>query len=403
MTGSEFWLQVVVAFFCMLGFIVSLILFAANKNKSFASRILGSILFCLSYVLFGYLLYISGEFLRLPHFFRTPAFFSLCIAPLTYIYVRSSLEQILHFKKRDILFFIPAVLYTAQFIPFYMLSADEKIPFISMAMENKSFGAREPEGLLPQGVGFVFRMVYSLSLIIYTYITLIQWKSSTKRAILTIGDNKEIFRWYVYFTIVLSSTFFILIVSFLFQVTHFLDQYRVSTLTLTLSIFFICFYLLLKPDILYGLKSWLPIHPIPFVVNPNETSPVTDEVVVKNRQSLTHVQIVDYKQLIEVHFINNRPFLKQRYAIKDLANEMGIPSYLLSAFINQEYGINFSEFINDIRVSYLIDLVKQNPDYLSKYTLEVLGEMGGFNSRTAFILAVKRKTGKPPSEVFGKS
>jgi AraC-like DNA-binding protein len=142
---------------------------------------------------------------------------------------------------------------------------------------------------------------------------------------------------------------------------------------------------------------------LPAVVNANETSPVTDEVVVKNRQSLTQVQIANYKQLIEVHFINNRPFLKQRYAIKDLANEMGIPSYLLSAFINQEYGMNFSEFINDIRVSYLIDLVKKDPDYLNKYTLEVLGEMGGFNSRTAFILAVKRKTGKPPSEIFGKS
>ena len=75
---------------------------------------------------------------------------------------------------------------------------------------------------------------------------------------------------------------------------------------------------------------------------------------------------------------------------------MGIPSYLLSAFINSEFGMNFSEFINNIRVSYLIDIFKKNPNYLNKYTFEVLGEMGNFNSRTAFILAVKRKTGKPP-------
>jgi AraC-like DNA-binding protein len=73
----------------------------------------------------------------------------------------------------------------------------------------------------------------------------------------------------------------------------------------------------------------------------------------------------------------------------------------LSAFINQEYRKNFSEFINDIRVSYLVDLIQENPEYLNKYTLEVLGQMAGFKSRTTFILAVKRKTGKTPSEIFG--
>jgi AraC-like DNA-binding protein len=129
----------------------------------------------------------------------------------------------------------------------------------------------------------------------------------------------------------------------------------------------------------------------------------TREAVTKGRQALSMDQIIRYKQIIEVHFINNRPFLQFRYSIKDLSSELGIPSYLISTLINQEYGMNFSEFINDIRVSYLVDLTEKNPDYLTKYTLEVLGNMGGFNSRTAFILAVKRKTGKPPSEIFGKS
>jgi AraC-like DNA-binding protein len=92
--------------------------------------------------------------------------------------------------------------------------------------------------------------------------------------------------------------------------------------------------------------------------------------------------------------------LQQRYTIRDLATEIGVPSYLLSTFIKQEYGMNFSGFINDIRVSYLVDLTRQNPEYLSKYTLEVLGQTGGFKSRTTFILEVKRKTGKTPSEIF---
>lgn len=398
MAGYINWLFVLIAFFCILGFIVSLLLFAANRDKSFSSRIVGSILFCLSYALFAYLLYISAEFLRLPHFYRTPAFFTLCIAPLTYIYVRSSLEQVFHFKRSDILFLIPAVLYTAQFIPFYLLPARDKIFFINKAIQNKSFGAREAEGLLPEGLGFILRMVYSLCILVFTYLKLIRWNRSNKRAILIIGDNKEIFKWFIYLTTVLFSTFFILVIGFIFHITHFLEQYQVSTLTLTFSILFICFYLLFKPDILYGLKSWLPL---PEVMETKKQELVNTELEEKKRPSLSEEQIITYKQLLDVHFTNNRPFLKYRYSIRDLASEIGIPSYLLSTFINQEYGMNFSDFINDVRISYLADLIKKDPDYLSRHTLEVLGQMGGFNSRSAFILAVKKKTGKTPSEIFG--
>ena len=73
-----------------------------------------------------------------------------------------------------------------------------------------------------------------------------------------------------------------------------------------------------------------------------------------------------------------------------------------TAFINQEYGKNFSEFVNENRITYLVEFTKHNPESLIQYTLEVLGQMGGFSSRAAFIAAVKRMTGKPPSEIFGK-
>lgn len=413
MAGSINGFLVLVAFFCILGLIVSLILFFASRDTTFHPRILAAILFCLSYSLFGYLLYISHEFLRFPHLYRTPVFFSLCIAPLAYIYVRSTLEQVFLFKKSDFLFFIPAVLYTAQFIPFYLLPAKDKITYINQAFQSRSFGAREPEGLLPEGLGFLLRTVYSLIIIFSTYLTLIRWKISNNSTILNIHDNNEIFRWLVYLSLVLSSTFFALIIGYIFQVSNFLEQFKISTLTLTFTIFFICFYLLFKPRILYGMKSWLPSPEIVKNTKSAVSAESTESIeaiesnsppanqATRNRQVLSLAQISGYKHLMENHFINNRPFLQQRYSIKDLAAEIGIPSYLLSTLINQEYEMNFSEFINDIRVSYLVDLTRQNPEYLSKYTLEVLGQMGGFNSRTTFILAVKRKTGKTPSEIFG--
>jgi AraC-like DNA-binding protein len=391
------WFFVLVGFFCLLGFVVSFILYINNREQSLSPRILAAILFCISYSLLAYYMYITKEFLRFPHMFRTPLFMSLCVAPLTYIYVRSALEQAYSFKKWDFLFFIPAVLYTAQFIPFYLLPANEKLLIIEKAMHSKAFGLREPEGLLPPGLGYILRMGYSFIMNISTFVLLVRWKKSSNREILKINQNNEIFQWLTFLSIVLSSTFFILIIGYFFQISNFLEQYKIATMTVALSIFFICAYLLLKPNILYGLKGWLPI---PISTDHEVSIEITESV--SKRQSFSLEEGIAFKNIIEGHFKKNLPFLKPRYTIRDLSTEVDIPSYLLSAFINQEYGMNFSEFVNDSRVSYLVEFAEQNPDLLLQYTLEVLGQMGGFSSRSTFIAAVKRKTGKPPSDIFGK-
>jgi YesN/AraC family two-component response regulator len=87
--------------------------------------------------------------------------------------------------------------------------------------------------------------------------------------------------------------------------------------------------------------------------------------------------------------------------ISDLSRELNLPAYMLSAFINQEYGKNFNELINEYRVNYLVNEMKSSLDH-SQYTLEAMGNLAGFNSRAAFIAGVKKTTGKKPSEVFGR-
>jgi AraC-like DNA-binding protein len=161
-------------------------------------------------------------------------------------------------------------------------------------------------------------------------------------------------------------------------------------------------YLYFKPEILYGFRGWIPV-----LVNPErialEKKEETDPLVSPlKRVTISQEQGQAYKAMVEDYFSQHRPFTKPRYSIKDLSDELGVPSYLLSSFINQEYGKNFNEFVNDQRIDYLVDLVKQEPKHLD-YTLEVLGQLGGFNSRSTFIEAVKRHTGKMPSELFQKS
>jgi AraC-like DNA-binding protein len=402
MGAPSLWFLMPVGFFCMLGFVVSLILFFYNKDQSFSPRVLAGLLFCLSVALFGYLLYVSREYRRFPHLYRAPVFMTLSTAPLLYIYVRSSLEQAFWFKKWDILLFLPAALYTAQFIPFYMLPASEKLHYIEKAFENKSFGAREPEGLLPPGIGFVLRMGYSLFITLLTSVLIFRWRNSDKRQLLQIRQNKEIFDWLYYLTVILFFTFLVLGIGHLFQLSGVFEKYRLPTLVVTFTILFITLYLLFKPNILYGLQGWLPLT-VPSSDQPPKHDVPDKDLPGTKRQLISAEQAMVYRQTIEQHFCAQQPYLKQQYTIKDLSEEVNIPSYLLSAFVNQEYGKNFSEFVNDNRVNYLLQLAEKEPEQLQKFTLEVVGQNCGFKSRSSFIAAVKRKTGKTPSEIFSKN
>jgi AraC-like DNA-binding protein len=166
-------------------------------------------------------------------------------------------------------------------------------------------------------------------------------------------------------------------------------------------ILFLCLFLFFHPSILYG-SIWQadPVVATIVDIQPEQPLLVQDKSPAP-KAGLSIEQSLKYRQVIKDHFATSFAFRKPGYAIRDLSNETGIPGYLLSLFINQEYGMNFNEMINSCRVEYLTGLLKTSFDCES-YTLEAIGKMAGFNSRTAFIAAIKKHTGMTPSTFFGR-
>ena len=397
-------LFIVTLFISLLGLIVSVILYFVSKNQSLSPRILAAAVLCISYTLIIFGWHFSGTFLKYPHLWRSAAFFTLCVPSLSYLYVRSVLEQQFWFRKTDLLLFMPAVLYTMQMVPFYILPASSKYEFVERALNDRSLIALEPEGMLPLGMGIIFRMLFGLIMVMMQFILIGRYRRKVKGLLNQPVQNIQIVRWLFYFSIVMGSTFGVLLLEYIFQMSRFVDIWELLALTVCGNILFISFYLLFQPNILYGLQGWFQ--------NPGTIFGSIEEVFIPadhakqemesiKKQTLSLEQGKYFKQKIEDHFKNNLPFRKQGYVIRDLSIELSVPIYQLSVFINQEYGKNFNEFVNDNRVVYLQELVKVQPEY-RQYTLEALGQMAGFNSRTAFISAVKRKTGKKPSEEFSK-
>jgi hypothetical protein len=75
----------------------------------------------------------------------------------------------------------------------YTLPANEKRTIITKALQDNTVNAKEPEGLLPEGWGIMFRMVYSFSMLIATWLLLIRWKKKMQRTALYVEQNREIF------------------------------------------------------------------------------------------------------------------------------------------------------------------------------------------------------------------
>jgi len=64
--------------------------------------------------------------------------------------------------------------------------------------------------------------------------------------------------------------------------------------------------------------------------------------------------------------------------------------------INHHKEKNFSNYLNDLRIEYVIKELKTNI-VLRKYTIEALANEIGFNSSESFSKAFYRKTGIYPS------
>ena len=382
----------------ILGILVAFILVFANKNLTLAPRLLGLYLFLFSMVILHTSLIYTDFFLHYPYLWRSTSSATFIAPAVAYLYVRSVLYQSFKLKKTDwILLFVPAGLYTLNMLPLFTLPASEKLKVVSQLIANRAFIAKEPDGWLPLGWGIAARMIHGLALLTAQYVMLFNMRQRVTVPSHFIKQNQRVFRWLFFFTTVLSLFYVVVTIEY---ILHFNIHAGIVTpifFTLAGTVLFISLYLLTKPAILYGIQGWIPGPKTAIEENRKESNAETDD---DKKPYLTIEQGKAYKLILESHLNSRQPFLVSGYKIKDLCSELNIPFYQLSAFINQEYGKNFNELMNEYRVAYLSKLLKTSPAYLL-YTLDALAKQAGFNSRNSLFMAVKKISGQTPTDYFG--
>lgn len=370
----------------IIGILVAIVLFFENKTASFSSRLLAAFLFTISIVSINYGLTNTSFFLNFPQLWRALGWVTLCAPAFSYLYVRSVLFPIRKFDKWCFLLFLPALIYFIILIPLYILPTSEKLIIIKKVLSDKILISLEPDVILPQGWGTLARVYYGFLITIAEFVLLFKWKIKffNKNSL----QELRMFKWLFLFITFTSAICIILVVEYFFHLSRYMDLTQQILYSLSGIVIFVSLSLLFNPRLLYGVYE-----------NSSNISAEFRSKKEKKIINLSNEQKVVFKEMIEMHFNQNSPFTKMGYTISDLSLEVNIPIYLLSSFINEEYQTNFNDWINDYRIDYLTNLLKTSPKHL-KFTLESLGNQVGFSSRSAFNIAIKKRTGKTPSEYF---
>ncbi len=88
-----------------------------------------------------------------------------------------------------------------------------------------------------------------------------------------------------------------------------------------------------------------------------------------------------------------KPYLENELRIKGLSEKLEVTSHHLSQVINDHFGRSFFDFVNSYRVAEAKQLIAAHPDH----TLLRIAFDAGFNNKTSFVNAFKKIEGMTPS------
>ncbi|MGC4041392.1 MAG: helix-turn-helix transcriptional regulator [Flavobacterium sp.] len=128
-----------------------------------------------------------------------------------------------------------------------------------------------------------------------------------------------------------------------------------------------------------------------------EPQPEENESSANAKSSINITDETLKKLLVKIEkFERSDKYLKKEINLTYLANNLGTNTKYLSEIIKQEKGKSFNNYINGLRIDYIVRELYSNPK-LREYKISHLADISGFASREVFAIVFKKETGITPS------
>jgi AraC-like DNA-binding protein len=399
----------------LLSFLIFFIHWMGNKKPSLPNFLFRCFLIANAYYFIVAALIKSEAILTVPHLFRTGTIAGLLATPLVYLILIKSLKNE-PWKNIDYLHFVPALLYIIDFIPFFILPTESKLELlVNLSNSGDTATLGFEEGWVFNGTFWVMsKVLQPLAYSIICFITLDRIIKKSGRSFK--NDNRRlILLLYWLSTYLLLNT---IPVGLSFANLTGSNGWEITSFIIFSSTLITCLFLLLNPEVLYGLKGiWIIIQKSDLISPIESPLRIGHEediekpgLTLENRSNskesdiretyLSVRQVENMEKVLSFYMNENQPYLQQGFSLPQLAKETKFQLQHVSAFLNQHMGENFNDYINRFRVNHLISLFEQDPSIIEQFTLEYLGNQSGFGSRSTFITSFKKFTGQTPSAYF---
>jgi AraC-like DNA-binding protein len=373
---------------------VYLLLFNKKETKSYSDYLLAILFGLYIYCTLLYLLIYSGFINSVPFLYKTGAPLNFILPPLAYLYIRSVLYNEKKFSKWDIVHYIPFILFLINYLPFYLIPINEKAEIVNAVVLDQSLIYKNNAGVLPEYILFILRFFQTIIYLVFNWGLIKKYKKNNISK--QVQDQiTSVIKWLKFFNwtgvVNLGGSILLILLMLVFNGSFIVASLNlIPGLIIALSFFAISSYLLVNPQVLFGL---------PFVKYTELPSAISDDEVQK-----IHFITEDYTKEIEhirSYFLEHKPYLKSSININQVSVELGIPARELSFILNNHFGLRFNDFVNNHRITYVTE--RLNPNYLKNYTIETLSLEAGFTSKSTFNAAFKKVHNCTPSEYLSNS
>ena len=408
----------------VLCFVAGSVLLVFSKNKMVNNRWLAGYYIVTGYgLLIAFLLY-SRLITEFPwyHTYRTGYISGFLIMPLSFFYIRSLIQQ-KKFRLRDLIHFVPAMVFIIDFIPFYFSSAEYKLQQAAMnAQALDTVWGQFSQGWLGIGAFYTPLRIALATLYWILQVRMIIRSGKVKGGHNLVTENKDIMVWAKIFCA--SQVLFFLPYYFNMIIGEQQNFFFVSVTSLAIGVTITLVALVMQPAILYGLKGVVMKNFVgdsavyenmlaaDIMEKPMNVAEALKTGISANRAEtipekvdgeiyLSGQKLASIGKKLSEHILQERSYLKRGYTSARLATEMNIQPYLLSAVINQVFKTNYNDFINGYRIDHAKTLIQNGEAKM--LTLEALSEQCGFNNRNSFTIAFKKHAGQTPSDFIKKT
>lgn len=285
---------------------------------------------------------------------------------LVWFYTLTLTDSEYRFKRSDLAYFIPTLLYLGY-----------RFFLFSQSLEWKSWYdcTFQP---FSAAVVFVTESGWTLALL---FLSIRHYRRYRIWLNENYSDTEKIkFDWlrnflYVFSSVTLLGALFDFTNSFLFRLSYI--QYFYFELVLAFSTYYLAIAGYLRSRVIEP-------HFVP------AEAPTVDE----RRSPISGIELARLKEKLAILMDEKQPYLDSTLTLADLTKMVGVNANVLSHVINQGFGMNFNDFINSRRIAD----VKHRLVAADGSTVTEIAFDCGFNSKATFNRAFRKLTGMSPKE-----